>query len=95
MIDLLLLFKGFGTVLSGYNAIALFLGSFFGIIIGAIPGLTATMGIALLVPFTFGMTPITGIVMLLGIYTGGNLRWGNRLNPDQNPWNTSSHGHDL
>src|SRR4030042_5690552 len=28
------------------------------------------MGIALLVPFTFGMTPITGIVMLLGIYTG-------------------------
>jgi putative tricarboxylic transport membrane protein len=70
MIDLLLLFKGFGTVLSGYNAVALFLGSFFGIIIGAIPGLTATMGIALLVPFTFGMTPITGIVMLLGIYTG-------------------------
>jgi TctA family transporter len=28
------------------------------------------MGIALLVPFTFGMNPITGIVMLLGIYTG-------------------------
>ncbi|UCE50926.1 MAG: tripartite tricarboxylate transporter permease [Desulfobacterales bacterium] len=70
MIDLLLLFKGFGTVLSGYNGVALLLGSFFGIIIGAIPGLTATMGIALLVPFTFGMTPITGIVMLLGIYTG-------------------------
>lgn len=70
MIDLLLLLKGFGTVLSGYNLVALLLGSFFGIMIGAIPGLTATMGIALLVPFTFGMTPITGIVMLLGIYTG-------------------------
>jgi putative tricarboxylic transport membrane protein len=70
MIDLGLLFHGFGIVLSGYNFIALVLGSFFGIIIGAIPGLTATMGIALLVPFTFGMTPITGIVMLLGIYTG-------------------------
>ena len=70
MVDLKLLLHGFGTVLSGYNLIALVLGSFFGIIIGAIPGLTATMGIALLVPFTFGMTPITGIVMLLGIYTG-------------------------
>jgi len=70
VIDLALLLEGFGTVLSGYTAIALILGSFFGIIIGAIPGLTATMGIALLVPFTFGMTPITGIVMLLGIYTG-------------------------
>ena len=70
MVDLGLLLHGFGTVLSGYNLIALVLGSFFGIIIGAIPGLTATMGIAILVPFTFGMTPITGIVMLLGIYTG-------------------------
>jgi putative tricarboxylic transport membrane protein len=70
MVDLDLLFQGFGTVLWGYNLVALLLGSFFGIIIGAIPGLTATMGIALLVPFTFGMTPITGIVMLLGIYTG-------------------------
>src|SRR5574341_1365465 len=70
MVDLSLLLQGFGTVLSGYNLLALILGSFFGIIIGAIPGLTATMGIAILVPFTFGMTPITGIVMLLGIYTG-------------------------
>lgn len=70
MVDLTLLVYGFGTVLYGYNLVALLLGSFFGIIIGAIPGLTATMGIALLVPFTFGMTPITGIVMLLGIYTG-------------------------
>ena len=70
MVSLDLLLRGFGTVLSGYNIVALVLGSFMGIIIGAIPGLTATMGIALLVPFTFGMTPITGIVMLLGIYTG-------------------------
>jgi putative tricarboxylic transport membrane protein len=70
MVSLDLLLQGFYTVLTGYNALALVLGSFFGIIIGAIPGLTATMGIALLVPFTFGMTPITGIVMLLGIYTG-------------------------
>jgi putative tricarboxylic transport membrane protein len=70
MVDLNLLLQGFGTVLWGYNGLALVLGSFFGIVIGAIPGLTATMGIALLVPFTFGMNPITGIVMLLGIYTG-------------------------
>ncbi len=70
MVDLGLLYKGFATVLWGRNLLALVLGSFSGIIIGAIPGLTATMGIALLVPFTFGMDPFTGIVMLLGIYTG-------------------------
>ena len=38
MVDLQLLLNGFATVLSGYNILALVLGSFFGIIIGAIPG---------------------------------------------------------
>lgn len=44
---------------------------FLGIIIGAIPGLTVTLGIILLLPMTYGMTPITAIVALLGIYVGG------------------------
>jgi len=70
MVDLYLLLRGFITVFSGFNIVALVLGSFCGIMIGCMPGLTATMGIALLVPFTFGMNPFTGIVMLLGIYTG-------------------------
>ncbi|MGI6679272.1 MAG: tripartite tricarboxylate transporter permease [Dehalobacterium sp.] len=42
----------------------------FGIIIGAIPGLTPTMGVALLVPMTFKMDPATGLIFLGGIYTG-------------------------
>ncbi|MDC7243602.1 MAG: tripartite tricarboxylate transporter permease [Sphaerochaetaceae bacterium] len=42
-----------------------------GIILGSLPGLTATMGCALLIPFTFGMPPIQGLVMLLGIFSGG------------------------
>lgn len=41
-----------------------------GIIIGALPGLTATMGVALLLPMTFGMDAAQGILMLLGIYCG-------------------------
>ncbi len=41
-----------------------------GIIIGALPGLTATMGVALLLPLTFGMSAQNGILMLLGIYAG-------------------------
>lgn len=47
------------------------LGVFGGIILGALPGLTATMGVALLVPMTFGMTPVAGLSMLMGIYVGG------------------------
>lgn len=41
-----------------------------GICIGALPGLTATMGVALLLPLTFGMDASQGILMLLGIYCG-------------------------
>ena len=47
------------------------LGTFGGIIIGALPGLTATMGVALMVPLTFGMDPVKGLNMLIGIYVGG------------------------
>lgn len=38
-----------------------------GIFIGAMPGLTATMGVALIVPLTFHMEPIAGLAMILGI----------------------------
>ena len=44
------------------------LGTIFGVIIGALPGLTSTMGVALLVPVTFGMTPVQGLSLLGAIY---------------------------
>lgn len=57
--------------------IALFVGVVGGIVIGALPGLSSTMAVALLVPITFGMEPVAGLVMLTAIYTsatyGGSL----------------------
>lgn len=53
-----------------HNFLALFIGVLMGIIFGALPGLTATMGLALLVPFTFTMAPASGLIMLAGIYVG-------------------------
>lgn len=41
-----------------------------GIVIGALPGFSPTMGVALLVPFTFVMTPVEGLTVLAGVYTG-------------------------
>lgn len=41
-----------------------------GIAIGAMPGLTATMAVAVLVPFTFGMPPSSALIALGSIYTG-------------------------
>jgi len=52
------------------NLLFVFLGTGMGIFFGALPGLTATMGLALLVPFTFTMTPTSGLLMLAGIYVG-------------------------
>ncbi len=53
------------------NVLFTALGVATGIVIGAIPGMTATMAIALLVPLTFTMEPIPAIAMLIGVYKGG------------------------
>ncbi|MBC8157902.1 MAG: tripartite tricarboxylate transporter permease [Alphaproteobacteria bacterium] len=41
-----------------------------GILVGALPGLTGTMAIALLVPFTYGMSPESALIVLGGVYVG-------------------------
>lgn len=51
------------------NMLVLFLGVTGGMMAGAVPGLTAVMAIALLIPFTFALPPATGIMMLMAIYT--------------------------
>lgn len=43
-------------------------GVMIGMVVGTLPGLTATMGTALLVPFTFALPPGAGIAMLGGLY---------------------------
>lgn len=47
----------------------LMIGVLAGIAVGAIPGLSTTMSIALLLPFTFVLDPINGMALLLGIYS--------------------------
>ncbi|MBL8700633.1 MAG: tripartite tricarboxylate transporter permease [Alphaproteobacteria bacterium] len=71
MFDPHLLLQGFWQVAQPGVFAFLLLGTVLGIVVGAIPGLTATMAIALLIPFTFSMNPISGIVMLLAIYASG------------------------
>lgn len=52
------------------NLAAMSMGVLFGMLVGVLPGLTATMGVALLLPATFGMGPVPALLMLLGIYKG-------------------------
>ena len=53
------------------NVLIVFLGVLIGAVVGAIPGMTTPMGVALALPFTFTLPPVTGILLLLGIYKGG------------------------
>ncbi len=59
------------TFSNPYIWIYTLLGTVGGIIVGAIPGLTATMAVAILIPFTFSVEPIFGLAALCGIYVGG------------------------
>ena len=64
------MWEGIATALSALSLTFAVLGVVLGVIIGAIPGLTATFGIALLIPVTFLMAPEHGMIMLAGIYAG-------------------------
>lgn len=68
--ELELLVKGFATIMQPATFGLILLGTVSGMLIGALPGLTATMGVALLIPFTFGLPIEQGIGMLLGIFCG-------------------------
>ena len=61
---------GLLNALAPINLLIAVLGLAGGIIIGTLPGLTATMGVALMVPLTFAMDPASGLVMLGAIYSG-------------------------
>ena len=63
-------FSHFLSALTLLNfALALF-GVVAGTVIGSIPGLTATMALAILVPITFSMEPASALILLGAIYTG-------------------------
>jgi putative tricarboxylic transport membrane protein len=63
--------EAFSIFLTLENVLIVFLGVLVGTIVGAIPGMTTPMGVALALPFTFTMQPVTGILLLVGIYKGG------------------------
>ena len=68
--DLDNLLLGFSIALTPTNLLFAFLGVFLGTIIGALPGIGPSAGVAVLLPVTFGMPPVTAIIMLAGIYYG-------------------------
>ena len=61
---------GFSVVFSLNNLLFCFIGVLIGTLIGVLPGIGPVATISLLLPVTFGMNPITSIIMLAGVYYG-------------------------
>ena len=61
---------GLGEAMSPTNLFFCLLGVTFGMLIGVLPGIGPAAGTAILLPLTFGMSPIAAIIMLSGIFYG-------------------------
>ena len=59
----------FGEVFVPFNFLLLLIGTIGGLILGATPGLSPTMAVALLIPFTFRLEPAQGLILLGAAYT--------------------------
>ena len=62
---------GLGDVFNVTSLLFMFFGVVSGIIVGAIPGLSGPIAIALCIPFTYYMSPVAAIGFLVGINKGG------------------------
>ncbi|MGQ9645647.1 MAG: tripartite tricarboxylate transporter permease [Thermodesulfobacteriota bacterium] len=62
---------GLKTAVQPYYLLMAFLGAFLGVAFGAIPGINAIVGVALLVPLTITLDPIAAFILLGAVYTGG------------------------
>ena len=60
--------QGLLTALQPVNILFLILGTIFGLIIGALPGLGPLFAVALMLPLTYGMNPATAIILLAAVH---------------------------
>ena len=73
------LIDGFGVALAPENLIFGLMGAFLGTLIGALPGLGPSNGVAILIPlaFSLGLAPETALIMLTSVYAGA--MYGGRI----------------
>ena len=59
-----------GIVLQPMNIFALVVSTFFGLLVGMLPGLTSTMAVALLTGLSFGLPHQTALIVVISVYVG-------------------------
>jgi putative tricarboxylic transport membrane protein len=63
--------NAFATVLQPQVILAMCLGGLWGLLAGALPGISTSMGVVLLLSFTYSLSPMTAFAMLVAAYCGG------------------------
>jgi putative tricarboxylic transport membrane protein len=63
--------EGLGLILDLNNILLIFGGVLIGVVVGALPGLSSPMAVALLLPFTLTLEPIPAIAMMAALYCAG------------------------
>ena len=66
-----LLSHGIIDMLQVKYLLPLAIGSLIGVVGGALPGITITMTVIVVLPFTFGLEPLQGLAAMIGVYVGG------------------------
>ena len=81
----------FSNVFTFTNLLILLFGTVGGLLMGAAPGLSPTMAVALLIPFTFKMSPEQGLIMLGAVYTSTVAGGAISAILLKNTWSTRKH----
>ncbi len=87
-----LLSAGFGTLMEPGRVAFMMLGVVLGLLVGVIPGVGGTTGVAILLPITVFLEPVSALVMLAGIYWGamyGGLITSILFAVPGNPWSVA------
>ena len=63
--------EGFSLIADPFNVALIFGGVLIGVVVGALPGLSSPMAVALLLPFTITLEPVPAIAMMAALYCAG------------------------
>jgi putative tricarboxylic transport membrane protein len=66
-----LLWQGMVGMTAAKYLVPLFIGTLIGVVGGALPGITITMTVIVVLPFTFTLEPLQGLAAMIGVYVGG------------------------
>ena len=69
-IDMNSFMEGLSTALHPMNILWVLIGGFLGTVVGMLPGLGPATAVAVLIPVTFGMEPVSALILMISIYYG-------------------------